>query len=277
MNIRTLKAVMLGLLVAITPALKAQDATDNSTSESKIPKYGIRFVVCNSGREQLPSPLYAKMGKDYYPITISKMMPSPRVTPEGGVVKFYDKAPVKGEKNKPEPILTVTIPEAYLGNTAKSLCILQPRKENDTSPQAFFIKESEFKCGGVYVINFTNYKLEMITDPTGQFNGKEKHEFINPRVKTQSISRADANIWSYIGKSKDGDRLNYLLQVAPTASQPEGKRIRAGVMLTANNTSQISIIVNHPKLKNTCSLLSVQFIDDDKLTAPPAKSAKKPH
>ena len=279
MNIRTLKAVILGLFVAISPMLNAQDTSDDSSSESKFAKYGVRFVVCTAGKGQLPSPLYTKMGKGYYPITISKMMPSPRLAPEGGVINFYDKEPTKGGKGKDkvEPIITVSIPEAYRGSMAKSICILQPRKENDKEPLAYFIKESEFKRGGVHIINFTNYKLEMITDPTGQFNGKEKRDKISPRVKTQSISSSDSNTWSYYGKSKDGERVNFLLQVAPTASQPEGKRIRAGVMLTMGNTSQVSIVVNHPTLKGACSLLSVQFIDDEIKQTSEAKTAHGKH
>lgn len=262
MNLRTLKAVVLGLLMAAAPALMAQQTDDDSSTETKTPKFGVRFVVCTTGSEQLPSPLYVKVGKDYRPTTISKMMPCPRITPEpGGVIRFYDRLPEKSKKEKIEPLFTVNVPEGHRGSTARSICILQPRK--DKEPLTFFIKESEFKRGGVHIVNFTDYTLEIITDPTGKFEGKEKREKIAPRVKTQNISSSDPNTWSYYGKGKADEKASYVLQTAPRAGSTEGKRIRAGVLMTSSGVSQVSIVVNHPKLKNTCSLLSVQFSDEE--------------
>lgn len=270
MNLRTLKSVVLGLLLAVCPVLHAQSAARDTGSGKDIedsPRYGVRFVVCTAGAGQLPSPLYVKWGKNYAPITISKMMPSFRVQPERGVVKFYDRVPEKNNKNakeeKVEPVLTVQVPEQFATPTAKSICILQPRKANDSDPLALFLKESEFKSGGIYIINFTAKPLEMLIDPTGQFDGKERKEKIAPRVNTRTISANDANAWSFRSRSSKPEGMSYILRSAPTAAMPEGRRIRAGVMLTAPSVSQVSIVVDHPRLKDTCSLLSVQFGDDE--------------
>ena len=280
MNLTTLKGVILGLLVAACPVLTAQiDDTERTTNEIDLPKTGIRFVICTTGSGQIPSPLYAKIGKEYYPVNISKMMPTPRITPEKGVIKFYDKMPEKGNKaEKLEPVLTINVPERHLSPTTKSLCILQPRKKDDTEPLSFFLKESEFKRGSVHIINFTNNTLEMITDPSGKFEGNEKHEKIAPRVKTRDISPSDANTWSISMKNPKAQRVDskgqkidyneekvsYILRTMPTPANPEGRRIRASVLLLASDMSQVSIVVDHPRLKDTCSLLSVQFADDEK-------------
>lgn len=276
MNFRILKTLILGLLLAAAPALYAQAAADDAKSdEYKAPKHGIRFVVCTTGGGGLPSPLYVKEGKGYRPITISKMMPCPRIAPEKGVIHFYDSIPEKGGKNKPVPVMSISVPEAHSGASAKSICILQPRKENDSEPLAFFIKEGDFRRGGVHIINFTNHTLEMIVDPTEQFNGKEKRMTIMPRVKTRDISSGDANTWSIYGQGRKEQRMSYILQIKPKPGSTEGKRIRAGVLLTSPGVSQVSIVADHPKLKGACSLLSVQYSDEAVLNAARAKAAKE--
>lgn len=259
----------MGLMVAMATALQAQDtARDARTPDVKAPKHGVRFVICSPGgnQAQLPSPLYAKMGKDYYPITISQRMPSPRLTPEGGVVKFYASMPSKTSsgKDKEPPVLTVTLPDAYRGSSTKSLCIVQPTKANDTDPQTFFLKESDFKIGGVYIINFTNSTLEMVTYPPGKSDGEEKRELIKPRMKTHSISVSDSNVWSYMGKSSKGDKVNFVLQALPAVKGVgHAKRIRASVLLTNKDLSQINVVVPHPTLKDSYKLLSVQYSNDE--------------
>lgn len=266
MNIRTFKIAILGLLMAVVTHTQAQSSKDNIDAESKFPKNGIRFVVCTASNVQLPSPLYVKVGKDYLPITISSRMPSPRIAPEGGVVRFYDAPPAVKTGNKPpkeQPVLTVEVPEAHQNSSAKSICIVQPSKANDNSPRTYFIKESDFRKGGVYIINFTNSTLEIITDPTGKFEGKEKHTKIAPKINTKNISSKDQNTWVYEGKSASGDKVNYVLQALPVSGRGEPKRIRASVFLTSKDVSQISIVTNHPTLKDQYRLLSVQFADEE--------------
>lgn len=252
--------------MAVVPHTQAQSTKETTDSDNKFPKNGIRFVVCTTADVQLPSPLYVKVGKDYLPITISARMPSPRIAPEGGFVKFYDTQPTIKAGNKPpkeEPVLTVEVPEAHLGNNAKSVCIVQPTKANDQKPRTYFLKESDFKKGGVYLINFTGSTLEIITDPTGKFEGKEKRNKIAPKVKGYNISKSDPNIWAYVGKSAAGDKVNFVLQALPPSGRGEPSRIRASVFMTNKDVSQISIVTTHPTLKNSYRLLSVQFADDE--------------
>lgn len=283
MNMRIMKAVMMGLLVAISPMLWAQTATDNDEAETKQPKYGIRFVVCTSTEGTLPSPLYTKVDKEYKEITITSRMASQRVTPVGGVVHFYDSMPPTDEKGhitkaaKLTPVMSISIPEPHRAHNAKSICILQPRKKKDTEPDTCFLKETDFKLGGIHIINFTNTPLEMIIDPTGQFDltkNTVQRAKIGPYIKTQTISKSDSNVWSYTNgkQAKDEDNISFVLQALPPTGRGAARRIRASVMNTSEKSSQISIVVPHPTVKNSYSLLSIQY-GDDGMAKPKAKAA----
>lgn len=254
----------MSLLLVAAHGLMAQEV-ENGREESKLPTHGIRFVICSSTNEQLPSPLYAKMGKEYMPITISGRMPSPRVTPEGGYIKFYATMPAETKGNKApkeEPVLTVAVPDEYKGSGVKCVCIVEPTKKNDPNPKTYFLNEAEFKRGAVHLINFTEQTLEIVTDPTGSFEPKTlKKEKIAPRVKTTNISKYDKNVWSYAGA--DNKNVSFVLQALPASGRGEPVRIRASVFKTSADISQISIVVKHPKIKNAFSLLSVQYSDDE--------------
>lgn len=285
MNIHMIKATVMGLLLALTPVTWAQGSASHETVVSKFPKQGVRFVICDNGSFQLPTPLYVKVGKEYLPIEISRRMPSPRLAPESGKqIKFYDTMPTStknGKADKIEPVLTITIPDGYA--SGKSVCIVQPAKKDDGDVRTIFLKESEFKLGGVYIVNFTNSELEMITDPTGKFDEKSRiTDRIKPREKTQNLSVNAPNVWRYHGKVVKtvvyqgkkidrGEAVPFILQARSTTPGKEPVRIKASTFLTNENMSQINVVVNHSRLKNAYELLSVQFSDESKLDINPNK------
>ena len=264
----------MGLLIAVVPVLAAQEAAEPSQA-----KHGVRFVVCTTWSGGLPTPLYAKVGKEYQQVQISKVMPSQRIAPEGGVIKFYSSIPATkkgGKAAKAEPVLTISIPSEHLGSSAKSLCVLEPRKDNDTEPHTHFLKESDFKLGGVHVVNLTHNTLEMVTDPAGKFDDKAaeskvKRAKIGGRVRGHNISPKDGNVWSYVSQGKV-ERLPFVLQALPAIGRGEPTRICAATLRTITGAAQISIVANHPTQKGTYTLLSVQFNDD----TPQAKAADAP-
>ena len=249
------------MAMAMLPALHAQDdETGGSTTEkSKFPKNGVRFVICSPTDQHVPSPLYVRVGREYLPVVITSRTPTPRLKPDGGVIKFYEKPPVKkdsNDKTEEQPYITVTIPK---DSGHKCICIVQPSQKGDTTPKTYFLPESDFKKGGIHVINFTSTPLRMVVDPTGEFDGKEKKFNISPRPKDagSKLSTSDSNVWSYMGKGMS-ENVSFILQTSPTAQNSEGTRIRAGVFMTMNDASQISIVVKHPTLPHAFRMLSVQ-------------------
>ena len=269
MNIRKLFTLLLTFLFVAGPAVWAQESDDDSTDgEFKFPSHGVRFVICSPTNESLPAPLYVKVGKIYVPVRISPRMPSPRITPEKGVVNFYEKAPdtkkEKGErkpgshKDMPPPFLSIPVPTNHAN---KSICIVQPKKDGD-DPTVSFISETEFTKGGVYVVNLTSTPLEMITSTTGKFEGEEKKTRINPGRAQVHISRDDANVWSYQGSKKTKDRVPFVLRTIPAGPKAEPRRISASVLQTLPTMTQMSFVVDHPTMPGSFKLISIQFSDD---------------
>lgn len=265
MNMRIVKAAVMSiLLLAVAPVMNVQGAESLKEEASPFPKNGVRFVICSSGDMQLPSPMYVKVGKDYLPVIVSRRMPSPRLAPEGGVVKFYKDKPetVKDAKEPKEaPVLTIAVPQAYCGPTTKALCMVQPVGKGDQM-RTYFMKESDFKLGGVHVINLTSKKLEIIYDETGNFDGQEKRVSIQPKqssANVQDITSKDRNVWQYSAKAP---RVNFVLQAAPETRGAEPTRIRSSVFMPNADLSQISIVVESTKRKNVFELHSVQFSKD---------------
>lgn len=271
MNTRFFHAILF-LILALFPALNAQEKAFEA-GENKFPSRGVRFVICSSTNERLPSPMYAKVGKEYLPVHISARMPSPRVTPEGGVVKFYETKPQNPKTAVPD--LTIEVPKEH---SSKSLCIIQPLGSGN-KPRTYFLKESEFARNGVYIINFSPTTLRMRTSTTGDFEEADTvTDKIAPYRKSTSIAKDDPNTWSYMGKSKKGrgETVSFVLDTMPATPTGTSYRIRASKFITNKMLSQISIVVPHPNRPNTFDLISVQFNDDaDRLIkeqgAPPGK------
>lgn len=266
MNMHMIKAAMMNLLLLLVaaPMLLAKGPNDTEEKESPFPKTGLRFVICSSGNVELPSPLYVKVGKDYQPVTISRRMPSPRVTTEGGMVKFYAENPAQagavGKQVKIEPVLTINVPDAYCVPTLKALCLLQISSNSSEPPTTYFLKETDFKIGGVHVINLTPNKLEIITDPSGNFDGAEKRAFIEPAENTKNISGKAPYVWSYDGKGKaDHQRVNFVLQAMPSEKRKEPLRIRSSVFMVSKDLSQINVVMQDPNRNNVYMLQSVQY------------------
>lgn len=258
--------LLLPLVLPVSGAPKEQSEQDASSfqeGKSPFPKNGIRFVICSEGNTELPSPLYVKVGKDYVPVTVSRHMPSPRLTPINGVINFYKEIPESAQTGKEpveKPTLSIPVPEAYRSGTGKVLCIMQPASQKNGNIRTYFLKESDFPYGGLHIINLTPKTLEIVTDNTGRFEGNLKTQTISPSSTTQIISAKEGYVWSYVSK-KDRQRVNYVLQ-AKAERGKEPVRIRSSVFMVGKDSSQISFVMMSSKRKDMYVLQSVQFTRD---------------
>lgn len=263
MNMRKL-FTLLALFMIACPIIWAQDsaATDK---DLKFPSRGVRFVICSPSNQALPAPLYVKVDKEYLPVTISSRMPSPRLGPEKGEIKFYDQEPDANAKEKDlKPFLTIAIPEAH---RSKSICVVQPRNDGG-KPKTYFFKEAEFARGGIYVVNLTPAPLEILTSDTGKFGGEEKKSRIAPGKGNSEISLEDKNVWHFMGGKKDKTRIPFALRTLSTDPKTPGRRIIASVMQTLPTAAQVSFVVEHPAVKGSYKVLSIQYSDDSSRTRP---------
>lgn len=286
MNIRKLFTLLLTFFLISGPAVWAQESDDDAADgEFKFPSHGVRFVICSPTNESLPAPLYVKVSKQYVPVHISPRMPTPRIAPEKGMVHFYEKKPdakskstggserrSAGHKEAVQPYLSIEVP-ANLNN--KSICVVQPKKDGG-DPTISFISESDFTKGGVYVVNLTSTPLEMITSATGAFAGEEKKARIAPGKPQLLISRNDANVWGYQGSKKNKDRVPFALRTIPSGPKAESRRISASVLQTLPTMTQVSFVVNHPTLKGSFKLISIQFSDDSVVKNAARRAAATP-
>lgn len=264
MFIHIIKIIIINFLLLTTMSAQgAKDEAGGKEAEGPFPKNGIRFVICSEGNVDLPSPLYVKVGKAYQPVIITRRMPTPCVPLEGGVVKFYKEIPVDSKKAKggeEEPLFTINVPEAYRSSAFRTICLVQASDKENEPLRTYFLKEDAFKVGGVHIVNLTTNKLEIITDPTGRFEGNEKTATLAPTDGSQHISAKAPYVWSYISTGKALQQsVSYVLQVKAENSTQEPYRIRASVFMTNKEVSQISIIMQSQKRKNMYVLQSVQY------------------
>lgn len=270
---KLVKYIAALLLLALCPAAPGQEKTsrdnENSTA-SRFPSHGVRFVICSPTGERVPTPLYAKVNKDYLPIRISSRMPTPRLAPIEGKISLYTKAPSAKTEKTDTPYLTLTVPKDY---RSKSLCVVMPNKEGKVE-KSFFMKESEFVKGGIYIINLSHVPLEMTTSDTGEFGDEKKTKKIEAGSGIKHVSKEDENVWSYVSKA-DRKRISFILNAKPMGIPPV--RIKAGAILTNKNATQVNFVVDHPTLKNSYKLLSVQYSDVDlEQTAAPGEIPTQP-
>lgn len=248
---------LISLLAA--SSLHAQEPPVGKVEESKFPTRGVRFVICSATGETLPTPLYAKVDKEYLPIHISSRMPSPRLQPEKDVINLYETAPSTDPKKAKEtkPYLSIPIPKNHRN---KSICVVQPVKDAPTKPKTFFLKESEFSLGGVYVVNLSASTLEMITYPSGSTSGEEVVTKIAPYDNAKDISRDAPYVWSYKGKKA---RVPFVLKALLPGGKNETRRIKASAFHAVAPSAQVSFVMDHPTLKSAYRLISLQYGNEE--------------
>lgn len=240
----------------------AQSAESQQADTSKFPTRGVRFVICSPTGERLPTPLYAKVGNDYLPVTISPRMPSPRLAPTGAgneaSVKFYESIPDAKElsERKVVPYLEIKIPKNHRN---KSICVVQPKKSGE-QPITHFINEASFEKGSSYVINFSQTPLEMITSTSGKFSGEEKKAKIDVYTPSSTISKKSPFVWGHESK-KENEKVYFVLLAQPKGGT-EPLRIKSSVFMTSPISTQMSFIVEHPTIKGSFRLMSIQYNDD---------------
>lgn len=238
--------------------IPSQEISNVEREAFQFPTKGVRFVICSPTNEALPAPLYAKVNGTYVPIQITSRMPSPRLSPDNGVIKLYDSIPDAKKEADTVPYLSIDIPR---GQRTKSICVVQPNKDGG-KPKTYFFKENDFAKGGVYVVNLSSSALEMTTDETGKFSGDEKKTTINPYSgEGKEISAEEPYVWAY-GPKKQKTRLPFALYSKPTAGKMTARRIVASSIYTLPSVAQVSFVVNHPTLKGSYRLLSIQYIDE---------------
>lgn len=264
MNMRNIfKHVVFLLLVALCPAVMGQERGHKNNDGPRFPNKGVRFVICSAGGEKLPSPLYARVGDDYLPFHITSRMPSPRLLPftqpgGGASIKLYERPIDLKQEKKTTPYLEIDVPTAYRN---KSICVVIPNKSG--KPKTLFVKENDFQKGGAYVVNLSQAPLEIITSTTGKFEGEEKRARIAPgSPKAIAINKDDANVWSYVTK-KERQRVSFALNAIAAAPKTEPIRIRSSVFMPSQKVTQMSFVVEHPKIEGAYLLMSMQYADID--------------
>ena len=259
MNMRTIfTCALVALMVAICPSVQGQ--TEEPEKVIKYPSRGVRFVICSPTGERLPSPLYAKVGNEYQPILISQRMPSPRLAPTGGYVNFYESPPEP--KSKEEPYLRIEIPKEH---RSKSICVVQP-KQGGGVEKAYFLRETDFPKGSIYVVNISSAPLEMITSNTGKFEGEEKTDTISAGNRVGDVVAKAPNVWGFASSKKKPQKVYFVLsaiQQQPGAKQPMPIRIRSSVFMTQPKLTQMSIIIDQPGSKGIFKLMSLQYADTE--------------
>lgn len=261
-------------------------AAQEPQGEGQVPQYpttGVRFVICSpSGRgakAQIPSSLFAKIGKDFLPVRISSRMPGERVSIDSdGMIRLYDEIPEdKEQKKEAKPLITIPVPPEY--TKGKVTAIVVPSEDFQKS-QFFFLREADFPTGGFHIINFSPNVLEFIHSPTDDL--PEKGDTIGPykRKENNGITSSDANVWSFNGKkNKDVKSMSYSLCTPPEGEGAMRVPIRQSKFSVDPSISQILVVVKHPTVANTFRLLSINFgyeADKRHRTSTPASAPSTP-
>lgn len=262
-------SLALAALLALVPAHAQTSRTARgaaAAAEAAAPKTGVRFVICSTGGGRLPSPLYYLAGKEYKSTTISGRIPTQRIKPIGGVIKFYDKAPNpptdtrKGSKPVapealPDPVMTLNIP-ANVGQ--KTLCIVDP---GDTPAKAktYFIDEAKFPSKGVHVINLSKKAVNIYTSEKGDFSDTDK-EVVSPYLSKDGIN--EKNSWNYT-KAAHGKQVAFRITTPGEAKATDKKKapetqLKVGKFVVSERQSQINVVVMDEATKRL-KLLSIQL------------------
>ncbi len=278
-------SLILTALLAFTP-LFAQSARGNratrgaaaAAAAEEEPSTGVRFVICAPNGGSLPSPLYYQSGEEFKRVRISSRVPSQRIRPVGGEIRFYDKDPsAEAAQNQteapaarpsrttrparrgqqaaaalPEPYLTVSVPQ---NAGSKSICIVIPT-DNPRAPQTFFLNEAQFPAKGVHVINLSPRPIVVQTSTAGNFSDIQ-NATIGVFKRNEGIT--DSNSWHYTS-GNHGDQVSFRLCTRQNR-QANGRNtatlvpFKSGKFIVSERQSQINVVVESG---NTLRLISIQ-------------------
>lgn len=279
-------SLALAALVAFTPAYaqssrratRGGGAAPAAAAEVNEPKTGVRFVICAPTGGKLPSPLYYKAGTTkgvttYKKATISGRIPTQRIKPEAGVIRFYDqdptppadattgnrRAPKAAPAELPKPVMEVSVP-ASAGS--KSLCIVIPG-ETPSKAKTFFLNEDDFPTKGVHLINLSPRPVSIYTSTTNDLS-KAKENKIGPYKEKEGIS--SSNSWHFTS-GKHGEQVSFRITTRQTTKGTDGKNkstevnVRMGKFPYSENQGQVNIIVKDGK-GDRLKLMSIQMSKD---------------
>lgn len=264
-------SLVLAAIFAFTPAYaqSSRGARGAAAAEEAAPKTGVRFVICSTGGSRLPSPLYYLAGKEYKSTSISGRIPTQRIKPVAGSIKFYDKAPnppdagKKGAKatppaDMPKPIMTIEVPA---GGSGKTLCIVIPG-ETPAKAKTFFINEENFPSKGVHLINLSPRSVTIYTSAKGDFSDVSK-KVVGPYRK-EGIN--EKNSWNFT-QATHGQQVAFRI-TTPAPAPKDGKKalvketqLKVGKFVVSNRQSQINVVVKDDAT-NRLKLLSIQLNND---------------
>lgn len=278
-------SLILTALLAFTPVFAQSSRTNRAArgaaaaaAAQEEPNTGVRFVICAPNGGSLPNPLYYQSGEEFKRVRISSRVPSQRIRPIGGEIKFYDKDPAaeaaqdqgdapaarpartarparRGQQAAaalPEPYLTVTVPQTA---GSKSICIVIPT-DNPRAPQTFFLNEAQFPAKGVHVINLSPRPLIVQTSTSGNFSDIQNSS-IGVFKRNEGIT--DSNSWHYTSGSH-GDQVSFRLCTRQNR-QTNGRNnatlvpFKSGKFIVSERQSQINVVVESG---NTLKLISIQ-------------------
>ncbi len=281
-------SLALAALLALTPAYaqssrrtaRGGGASPAAAAEVEAPKTGVRFVICAPTGGKLPNPLYYKAGTSkgvttYKKATISGRIPTQRIKPEGGVIKFYDQDPTPSAEETsgtrrpakpaatalPEPVMVVQVP-ASAGS--KSLCIVMPG-ETPAKSMTFFLNEEEFPTKGVHIINLSRRPVSIYTSTKNDL-ANAKAEKVGPYSKDKATI-GNHNSWHFTS-GKHGDQVAFRITTGQVkVDKKTGKKtsqevnVRMGKFTYSERQGQVNVLVNDGK-SDRLKLMSIQMSED---------------
>lgn len=278
-------SLILTALLAFTPVFAQSSRTNRAArgaaaaaAAQEEPNTGVRFVICAPNGGSLPNPLYYQSGEEFKRVRISSRVPSQRIRPIGGEIKFYDKDPAaeaaqdqgdtpaarpartarparRGQQAAaalPEPYLTVNVPQTA---GSKSICIVIPT-DNPRAPQTFFLNEAQFPAKGVHVINLSPRPLIVQTSTSGNFSDIQNAP-IGVFKRNEGVT--ESNSWHYTS-GNHGDQVSFRLCTRQNR-QSNGRNsatlvpFKSGKFIVSERQSQINVVVESG---NTLKLISIQ-------------------
>lgn len=244
-------------------ATRPASAATSAAAEVVESKTGVRFVICSPADIELPSPLYARVGKVYAPVRIGARRPSMRLKPVNGKIDFWDKNPnpaadlealtpgAKKATKLPEPLLSVKVPS---GTDDKAICILAPNKDPKKT-KALFLNEKDFPRGGMHIINLSSFPLVIST-----WEKDDMSDIKNDKVGfyRQENGICPDNSWTF--KGKKGQQVNLVASyVEKGAKKP--RRFKATAFSISSKSSNINLVVKDPA-QNRPKIISFQAGED---------------
>lgn len=252
--------LLVACCVAASPLYAEKTAAPGApaAAEDQIAKTGVRFVACSTDGSTLPSPLYYEVSKGKYKsVSIGGRKPSPRIRPQGGVVKFYKEDPgaaaaaaaadKTGAAKMPEPALSFEVPGG-----GKMLGIIIPTKEG--KPQTLYVEEKAFPKSGMHIINLSSFPLVMTTAKSADFTDKKESK-IGVFHRDNPVSAE--NSWTYKGEADEV--VSFILSYVPKdAAKP--KQFRASKFQLAGDKAQINLVVKDA-VREAPKLISIDLTD----------------